>query len=226
LLDTDSWWRLQEKIVDDLRPVFPGNAFIASPGPFNGWWQISSKIPYKDTNVIYDFHFFEPPLLTHRGDPDFQKSATTAEPAAVQLVPQQGTNDDQTKAPAPPQPAMSPIVYPVDKDFNFDITNPDIEKYVNQGWDRTAISVLLRDDSTWRDHYNAITVCLEFGIYRSDVDDKSRYNWLMDVHQTLDDMSIPWALWEYRGPYGIADAQGSLDGGMMQALNLKKASLR
>ncbi|MDP9128317.1 MAG: hypothetical protein M3N08_08680, partial [Pseudomonadota bacterium] len=72
----------------------------------------------------------------------------------------------------------------------------------------------------WRDHYSAKVACFEFGVDRDHVDDKSRYNWIRDVRGELESVNIPWALWEYRGPFGIVDMKGNLDKGVLDALAL------
>lgn len=202
MLDSITWWPLQGKIIDDLRISFPNYTFIASPGPFDGWWDLVDRTPYKDLNVVYGFYFFEPAFFTRHG-------METAQPAAG--------------APAKPP---EPIIYPVDKLFNFDLKDPDTAKYAEQGWNYAALQAVVENIIAWRNHYNVGIVCLEFGVYKPYVDERSRDNWLRDAHKTMDDFNVPWTLWEYQGDFGLVDKQGVPDKGMMEALVLKESEGR
>ena len=197
MIDTKSWWRMQGNIMQELRPIYETNTFVASPGPYNGWWQLIEQEPYADNNVIYDFHFYEPMEFTHHGAEWLE------------------SNSDKKKTP-------EPIVYPVNDRFNWDMADPKIKEYVNQDWNGLHILSLIKDIKQWRLDHNARVVCFEFGVYRPFVDDASRNAWIHDTREALDNSGIPWAMWEYRGPFGLLKDDGSVDKGTAQALDLGK----
>jgi hypothetical protein len=190
VIEAQAWWKMQGQIIDDLRPLFPDTTFVASPGPANGAWFLVNLKPYRDRNVIYDFHFYEPLQFTHHG--------------AEWL----------------PKTDWSPVVYPVDKSFAFDMTKPEIRQYVAENWRAKPLFDFMKKISKWRDYYDVKVVCLEYGALRGHVDDKSRYQWLYDVRTALERFNMGWALWEYRGPFGLVDIQGNFDKGMAASLGL------
>ncbi len=200
LIETEFWWRTQGRIIDDLRILFPDSVFIASSGPFNGWWNLTHKKPYDDTNVVYDFHFYDPVVFTHHGAEFLQA-------------------DDTDKT-------LSPITYPVTPNFHFDMNEPAIKKYVEENWNSAAINKIMDEIVKWREFHRVRVACLEFGVYRPYVDDQSRYNWLRDTHDALEKAHIPWALWEYRGPFGLLDKDGNEDMKMLNVLGLKYGKIQ
>jgi endoglucanase len=193
LVETGVWWRIQERIIKDLRTDFQDHTFIVSAGPFNGWWSLIEKTPYADPKLIYDFHFYDPMVFTHHG-------AEWLEPKHVAT-------------------ADSPITYPVDTKFNFgdDFATQD---YVAHGWGKHSIDEIVQHIGAWKNKYHTDVLCSEFGVYRAHVDDISRYAWLQDTTNALQKARIPWSLWEYRGPFGIVDAHGELDKSMLDVLHL------
>lgn len=197
LIESTLWWHIQGKIIDDLRSIFPANPFIATPGPFDGWWDLTDRTPYKDTNVTYGFNFFEPLVFTHHGT-------------------------DANSSAKPP----TAIIYPVDKAFAFDMTDPEIQKYVTQGWNRNSLASILHSIAMWKNHYNVSIVCLALGVDRTYVDVKSRYNWLRDARRSLDEDNIPWALSENQGSFGLIDSQGIFDKAMAESLGLNQNKQR
>jgi hypothetical protein len=52
-------------------------------------------------------------------------------------------------------------------------------------------------------------ICNEFGAYRRVTDPVSRANWIHDVRTALEADGIGWAMWDYRGNFGVVLKQGS-----------------
>ncbi|HEY6978045.1 MAG TPA: cellulase family glycosylhydrolase [Chitinophagaceae bacterium] len=63
-----SWWQpVQEKLITAIREVTSTHYIIAGG---EGWNSIDGLLqlhPYNDSNIIYDFHFYDPFLFTHQG---------------------------------------------------------------------------------------------------------------------------------------------------------------
>lgn len=191
-VETFIWWPRQGRLIERLRKIFPDNTFVVATGPHSGWWELVLMKPYKDKNLLYDFHFYDPMIITHHGAewlPDWR---------------------DRT-----------PVVYPVDQKFDFDMGNKNIKKYVERGWSRDSLFDIIERVSEWRSRYKVNVICSEFGVYRPYLDAQSRYNWLRDTREALEDSDIPWALWEYQGQFGLLDPARNLDKGMADALGLR-----
>jgi hypothetical protein len=69
-------------------------------------------------------------------------------------------------------------------------------------------------------------ICNEFGAYRGLTDPTSRANYIHDVRTALEEDGIGWAMWDYRGGFGVVwkeDGQPArVDGSVMGALGLTK----
>ncbi|MBI3420302.1 MAG: cellulase family glycosylhydrolase [Proteobacteria bacterium] len=194
-LTATTWWVLQGKLIKALRPVYPRHTFIASAGPDNGAWALSQMKPYGDKNVIYDIHFYTPMFLTHHGAewrPDYDR-----------------------------REKFDQIVYPASKKFATPDDSDKMQNYVAGDWNHQRLAASLKKLRAWKKRYGARVACLEFGVYALYVDPQSRDHWLHDVRMILEEAGIPWALWEYRGGFGLADADGGLDEGMVKALDLR-----
>jgi hypothetical protein len=62
-------------------------------------------------------------------------------------------------------------------------------------------------------------------VYRNNADPVSRANWLNDVRTALEADGIGWAMWDYRGGFGVVTKQdgqpAQVDGAVTGALGLK-----
>jgi endoglucanase len=100
-----------------------------------------------------------------------------------------------------------------------------LENYWLNHWDGRHIRLLIDEAAAWAHQYNVPLICNEFGVYRNNSDPASRINWLKDVRTALEADGIGWAMWEYRGGFGIVDKQdgqpAQADSAVVQALGLK-----
>jgi hypothetical protein len=66
-------------------------------------------------------------------------------------------------------------------------------------------------------------ICNEFGAYRDTADPASRARWIKDVRSALEENHIGWAMWDYRGNFGVVHRDASTitpDPGILKALGL------
>ncbi|HNS44903.1 MAG TPA: cellulase family glycosylhydrolase [Alphaproteobacteria bacterium] len=190
------WWKAQGRLVERLRARFPDTAFIATDN-FGLYGTLRNKKPYPDENIFYDFHFYTPMFFTHH-------------------------NARWTTPPPDLREKIDNLRYPAN--LNPD-ANPSYEKmktYLDQGWDKEKLAALLEKYPLyWRDKVGAKILCLEFGVYRPFVDNDSRLRWLKDMRELFEENNIPWALWNYKGGYGLfPGGDRPLDAEMAEALGL------
>jgi hypothetical protein len=99
-----------------------------------------------------------------------------------------------------------------------------MKAYVSRGWNKKALAEEMASALEWSKRTGAKLVCLEFGVYRPHVPEKSRTNWLRDMRETLESNGIPWAVWEYNEGFGIRGNLGNVDEGTRAALGLNRDS--
>lgn len=183
--ETSRWWDVQGKLIESLRPVYPHNSFVATASPDSGWWQLDRLEPYQDKNVIYGFHFYEPMTLTH-----------------YQL---------EWEKDYDPTRAAIPVPYPVDLSDPVaqKIDDPTVRAYLQRGWNGEKLSGLVDKIAAWGKKHKATLACLEFGVYSKNVSEQSRMGWLRDMCEAFEKNGIPWAMWEYKGPFGLLPSNAS-----------------
>jgi len=68
-------------------------------------------------------------------------------------------------------------------------------------------------------------LCNEFGAYRAYADPASRANWIRDTRTALEADGIGWAMWDYRGGFGVVTKQdgqpAQVDESVVKALGLR-----
>lgn len=76
----------------------------------------------------------------------------------------------------------------------------------------------IRIDKTWLEHFmrpffqfrnetGAFIHCGEMGVYTKKVDRVSYLNWFRDVLDILKEHDVGWALWNFRGPFGVVNTE-------------------
>jgi hypothetical protein len=85
--------------------------------------------------------------------------------------------------------------------------------------------MLIDEAAAWGRDNHIPLICNEFGAYRSFSDPVSRANWIHDVRTALEEDGIGWAMWDYRGGFGVVTKQdgqpAQVDGAVVGALGLK-----
>lgn len=61
------WNKIQQRMIDLIRKYDTKHAIIVSPQNYSAIDDLVKLKPYKDSNLIYTFHFYEPMLFTHQG---------------------------------------------------------------------------------------------------------------------------------------------------------------
>jgi endoglucanase len=88
------------------------------------------------------------------------------------------------------------------------------------GWTRDGLATALAPILNWKRQHGAALVAFELGVYRPHLDAATRANWLKDARSVLEEARLPWALWEYRGSFGLINERGKVDPEMAKALGL------
>lgn len=63
----DNWLRVQEEIINLIRSYDAERTIVVSSPYWTGLDELLAMKPYKDPNLLYTIHFYEPLLFTHQG---------------------------------------------------------------------------------------------------------------------------------------------------------------
>ena len=173
-VNADLWNNLAEKTIYEIRKVNKNRKIIVGSRSWNSAYELENLRVYDDENVIYTFHNYTPFEFTH----------------------QQGVLQSDCMF------YNRKLSYPCD----------DIERYRDyyrivcgsdnaySEFERIDINVLrayLKGAKSFIEKYpDKILWCGEFGTIRH-CDLKSRENWMADMIQILQEMDIPYCVWNY-----------------------------
>ncbi len=204
--DPYRWAGIQARAAAAIREAAPRNTIIAT-GP--NWSDIVDLLrmhPLDDGNVIYNFHFYDPHEFTHQG-------AGWGQPwwSYTHNIPY-----------PPTEGSMAESLKEVP-----DLTSRfELENYWLDHWDAHRIRMLIDEAAAWGRDNHVPLICNEFGAYREHTDPQSRMNWIHDVRTALEADGIGWAMWDYRGGFGVVwkeDGQpAKVDPAVVKALGLGK----
>jgi len=203
--DAYRWAGIQARLAAAIRQAAPRNTIIATGANYSNLQDLLALHPLADGNVIYNFHFYEPHEFTHQG-------------ATWGLTWWSYTHG----IPYPPSDTtMQALLLEV----------PDaadrfaLESYWLDHWDAHRIRMTIDAAAAWARENNVPLICNEFGAYRNASDPVSRANWIHDVRTAFEADGIGWAMWDYRGSFGVVTKQdgqpAQVDGAVIGALGLK-----
>jgi aryl-phospho-beta-D-glucosidase BglC (GH1 family) len=204
--DPYRWAGIQARVAAAIREVAPKNTIIATGPNYSDIPDLLTQHPLSDGNAIYNFHFYDPHTFTHQG-------AGWGTPWWIYT---------------------HGIPYPADENSMAELVKevPDaanrfaLEEYWLDRWDGHRIRLTIDEAAAWGRENNVPLICNEFGAFREHTDVQSRMNWIRDVRTALDADGIGWAMWDYRGNFGVVwkdDGQPArVDEQVVEALGLNK----
>jgi endoglucanase len=201
--DPYRWMGIQARVDEAIRTVDTGHTIIATAANYGSLPDILQLEPLRDPNVIYNFHFYEPYQFTHQG----------ASWGASDWVYYKDI----------PYPATPATLADQMKNIPGDLARYNLFLYGAGHWDRDAIEGRISFAAVWARERNVPLICNEFGAYRDTADAASRARWIGDVRSALEANHIGWAMWDYRGNFGVVertDTQITPDAGILRALGL------
>jgi endoglucanase len=204
--DPYRWTGIQARAAAAIREVAPHHTIIATGPNYSDVADLLSQHPLPDGNVIYNFHYYDPPEFTHQG-------------AGWGAFWWHYTHN---------------IPYPASDDSMAELLKqvPDLparfqlENYWLDHWDAHHIRAQIDEGAAWARQYNVPLICNEFGAYREHTDADARMRWIRDVRTALEANHIGWTMWDYRGGFGVVYKQdgepAKVDDKVVEALGLSK----
>ena len=183
--DPYRWMGVQARVVEAIRGVDTDHTIIATAANYCSLPDLLQLEPLRDANVIYNFHFYEPYQFTHQG-----ASWGSSEWVFFKDIPY----------PATPDTLAAQM-----KNVPSDLARYNLFLYGTGGWGRQSISARIAFAAAWARERKVPLICNEFGAYRDTADPASRARWIGDVRSALEENHIGWAMWDYRGNFGVVE---------------------
>jgi aryl-phospho-beta-D-glucosidase BglC (GH1 family) len=205
LHDAYRWAGIQTRVAAAIREQAPHHTIIAAGAVWSDIWDLIAMEPLADGNVIYNFHFYEPHEFTHQG-------ATWSTPwySYEHGIPYPPTDNSMAES-------LTQVPNAVDRYY--------MEKYWLDGWNAHRIQMMIDNAAAWAHDNHVPLICNEFGVFRDHSDPVSRANWIHDVRTALEADGIGWAMWDYRGNFGVVTKENGqpaqVDDSVVKALGLQ-----
>lgn len=201
--DAYRWMGIQARVVEAIRQIDTEHTIVATAANYSSLGDLLQLEPVRDTNVIYNFHFYEPYQFTHQG----------ASWGADNWIFYKNI----------PYPATTATLADQMKNVPGDLARYELYLYAAGGWNADAIAGRIGFAAAWAQERHVPLICDEFGAYRETADPESRARWIGDVRSALEVNHIGWAMWDYRGNFGVVtrtDTQITPDDAILKALGL------
>ncbi len=202
--DRYRWLGVQTKLAAAIREGAPRHTIIAAGARWSDDDDLVFQEPLHDSNIIYNFHFYEPHIFTHQG-------ATWSAYYWHWL--------HGLRYPSSPESAERVAAQVPDE-----VDRLQVIRYGRDRWDAARIESEMKQAAEWARRRGVPLVCNEFGVYREYADPQDRAAWLHDVRTALEHNGIGWAIWDYSGSFGVVtkkDGKAVADEGVLKALGLK-----
>jgi len=185
--DRYRWQGVQSKLAVAIREGAPQHTIIVA----GAYWSSENELlffdPLRDSNIIYNFHFYDPHIFTHQG-----ATWSTNYVHYLKELPYPSTPENVQQAAALLPDAVNhlqAIHYGLDR------------------WNASRIDGEIGQVAAWAKRWKVPVTCNEFGVYRKAANPQDRAAWISDVRTTLEKYSIGWTMWDYSGGFGVVTKQ-------------------
>jgi endoglucanase len=202
--DRYRWMGVQVKLAAAIREGAPAHTIIAAGARWSNDDELVFQEPLHDSNIIYNFHFYEPHIFTHQG----------ATWGAYYWHWLRGVS-------YPSSPESAERVAPLVPE---ELHRLQVIRYGREHWDAARIDSEMQQAAEWARRRGVPLVCNEFGVYREYSDPRDRAAWLQDVRTALEKNGIGWTMWDYSGSFGVVtkkDGRAVVDDNVLRALGMK-----
>lgn len=181
--DPYRWMGIQARVDEAIRRIDPYHTIIATAAGYSNPTDLLRLEPVADPDVIYNFHFYEPHEFTHQG----------ASWGADNWIFYKNI----------PYPATASELAAQLKNVPDDLARYELYEYGLDNWNAQGIMGRIAFLADWARERHVPLLCDEFGAYRETAPPASRDRWIHDVRTALEANHIGWAMWDYRGNFGI-----------------------
>jgi endoglucanase len=200
------WGEIQQKAIKAIRKIDKKRLIIAGGTNYNSIEKLFQIPFYKDKNLIYTFHFYDPHLFTHQGatwnKPSLDPLSNLPFPCPLNFVPQ------------------------VHETFKGTWVEESLKHYEHDS-KLTKLSETLERAVTFSKERNVPVFCGEFGVFMKQSPKEDRVTWYKFICDEFAKKNIPWIGWDYFGGFGVfktqfrGDFPADLDKEVITAMGLK-----
>jgi endoglucanase len=176
------WGKIQQNAINVIRKNDSKHTIIVSPSGWSSFRNLKNLPVYSDSNLIYDFHFYDPMVFTHQ-------CASFITPQTINLK----------NVPFPYDPTRMPI-FPDDLKgtwFETSFNNYSTEGQVESLKKLIDIAIEFRDTRKVRIY------CGELGVHIPGASPIDRVFWYETVCSYLNQNNIPFTIWDYKDVFGV-----------------------
>ncbi|MDS3859215.1 cellulase family glycosylhydrolase [Thermosynechococcaceae cyanobacterium BACA0444] len=184
--DPQAWQRIIEQLVEVIREQDQKHSIIISGPNWGGPEDLLKLRPIADQKAIYTFHFYNPMAFTSQGA-DWIEGLKQIQGLPYPFDPQRFA---QVKATTPDPEAQKWLGW-----------------YANDQYNVSRLAQDLQPVQQFQNRYRVPVYCGELGVYQRSALPPDRYRWYQDVITLLKQNRIGYALWDYRGGFGLVDRE-------------------
>lgn len=188
--DAARWHRIQNQVAVVIRAAAPDHTIVVTGDRWSLIPDLLALDPPRVSNLIANFHLYEPHVFTHQG-------ARWVGAWATQIH----------GLPYPPDASsIQSLLARVDDNE----ARQKLKDYGAEDWNAEAWLRFVRPAVDWAKARGIPLICTEFGVYRKHAPRAARLAWLRDVSSTLSRAGIGWTMWDYAGDFAavMTDATG------------------
>jgi endoglucanase len=203
--DQYTWFGMLERSIDVIRRRAPISTILVQGAGYSNIQDLVRLPALSDSNLIYDFHYYEPHIFTHQGATWGLEWWT-----------------DLRNLPFPP--AETSIADAIEHEED-PAVQWRLHEYLEDHWDAKRIEHDVEFAASWAKHRNVPLICDEFGAYRNFSKAEDRERWLTEVRTAFEKNHIGWTAWDYQGGFGVVyKKNGDLrdDDVALRGLGMKK----
>jgi len=202
--DRYRWMGVQTRLARAIREGAPQHTIIAAGANWSSSNELLAMEPLHDSNIIYNFHFYDPNIFTHQGatwSTNFQHYLSNL-----------------------PYPSTPENVRATAAEVPDPINRQSVIRYGLDQWNAARVDSEIAEAAAWAKHWNVPLTCNEFGVYRGTSNPADRAAWIHDVRSALEKHGIGWTMWDYAGGFSVVNRKDGLitpDELTLKALGLK-----
>lgn len=179
------WGQIQQQVITAIRAVDETHTIVVTGAGWGSYNNLKSLPIYRDYNLIYSFHFYDPFMFTHQG-------ASWTDPS---MVPLGGVPFPYGAGPMPACP----------EELKGTWIESGLNSYKSDGT-VARVKGLIDTAVNFRDQRHVPVFCGEFGVYVRNSDNDQRAYWYEIVRKYLEEKGIAWTAWDYHGGFGLFEA--------------------
>lgn len=190
LVEAAHWHDAQLRIAKTVRDQAPHHTIIATGADWGNIDGLLALPPLDDKNIVYSFHFYEPHNFSHQaaewGFPPWKEMSGVPWPADRAQI--------EAVAQKLPEASSRALKW-------------SAREGTQDPWNAAAVRARLERAGEWARKHEVPIYCGEFGVYTKAASRESRLAWHAAVAQSLAELRIGWALWDYVGGFHIATGE-------------------